>query len=807
MPNSYRRKGNVFTFREKIQVLKTIGLKNKLIGGFALVLFISGIVGITGYNSLNKVVQVTDTDVMAMGLEMAMGKMLALQEKYKHSGTREDYDAIQKMVADIGVRMEQLKKSTGQDKNIDSLFRGKETYLKQLSQLFEITERNKVLLDGLKTSAGQVIQITNSETLIAKEKIQGEILNNSQKYLREFSYKSVGDIVNIGLDVVKFYYKSGKTEREALEALRNLHFSGGNYFYAVKSNYRLVSHGSRKELEGMDFSVIKDKKTGETFMKKVVDGAVKNGKSVTEYYWTKPGMGKAVFPKVTVAKYFKAWDLTICAGVYIDDIASAGDALNTVVKDGLASLSDLNQIERLLMKARLSIFYHLKFKTGAKESLGYLNRVIGLDSTTDGIKSAVTNYMNTWTSYAENLVAADQYAQEAGNSIQGSVSLMHKISSKIRGILDNTTQTGKKIILVFILAGFVIGIVLSVLLISSITAPIKGASSMLKDIAQGEGDLTQRLNVETKDELGELARWFNTFMDKLQGIIRDIAVNSETLGGSANTLTDLAGQMSKGAEETLERSNSVAASAEEMSRNMESVAAATEESAVNINSMATATEEMTSTIDEIARNSEQARAISDDAVQKSLRASGKINALGESAKEISKVTETIAEISEQTNLLALNATIEAARAGEAGKGFSVVAEEIKSLAMQTAASTMDIKGKIENVQNSTLETVAEIETITGVIDSVNQIVATIATAIEEQTATTKEIACNIAQASTGIQEVSEKVIQSSDVSGDIADVNQTAGDMTLVNDQVSTNARELAGLANQLKSLVGTFKI
>ncbi len=116
---------------------------------------------------------------------------------------------------------------------------------------------------------------------------------------------------------------------------------------------------------------------------------------------------------------------------------------------------------------------------------------------------------------------------------------------------------------VVILAGFVIGIVVSFFLFLFITDPIKGSSSMLKDIAQGEGDLTQRLNVATKDELGELARWFNTFMDKLQDIIRDIAGNSETLGGSANDLTDLAARMSKGAEETSDRSNSVAASAEE----------------------------------------------------------------------------------------------------------------------------------------------------------------------------------------------------------------------------------------------------
>jgi methyl-accepting chemotaxis protein len=113
------------------------------------------------------------------------------------------------------------------------------------------------------------------------------------------------------------------------------------------------------------------------------------------------------------------------------------------------------------------------------------------------------------------------------------------------------------------------------------------------------------------------------------------------------------------------------------------------------------------------------------------------------------VVETITEISEQVNLLALNATIEAARAGEAGKGFAVVANEIKELAKQTSAATLEIKEKIQNIQGSTDGTVKGINEISEVIRSVNEIVGTIATAVEEQSAATKEIASNIAQASRG----------------------------------------------------------
>ena len=345
----------------------------------------------------------------------------------------------------------------------------------------------------------------------------------------------------------------------------------------------------------------------------------------------------------------------------------------------------------------------------------------------------------------------------------------------------------------------------------SVITPINRTVLMLKDIAQGEGDLTKRLEIIKRDEIGELAGWFNTFLDKLQGMMKKIADNTRIINHSSEEFSEIASLLSEGAGDTSARANNVSAAAEEMSANLTSVAAAMEESTTNINVVATSTEEMSATVNEIAQNAEKARGVVDQAVQKAGSASNQMETLNHAAMGIGKVVETITEISEQVNLLALNATIEAARAGEAGKGFAVVANEIKELAKQTSAATLEIKEKIENIQGSTDGTVKGIEEISAVIHNVDEIVATIATAVEEQSAATREIASNIAQASRGVQEVNENVNQSStvasEISSDIAVVNERSTGIAGHSDKVRSSAENLRQMAAGLNEIVCSFKV
>lgn len=377
-------------------------------------------------------------------------------------------------------------------------------------------------------------------------------------------------------------------------------------------------------------------------------------------------------------------------------------------------------------------------------------------------------------------------------------------------VAANTHQMVLMLVLVFLVCLLVV-MPMVYAIAASFGRMVNNVVAGLQDIAEGEGDLTRRLTKTSRDELGDLVNWFNIFIEKLQGIIKNIAGSADQMAFSSTSLAGLAKEMAAGANAVSSETETIAVSSESVNTNITSIAAAMEQSSTNLTTVATAAEEMTATINEIARHTGEAAKITAQAVDQAQNTTRGVGLLGQAAGDISKVTETITEISEQTNLLALNATIEAARAGEAGKGFAVVANEIKELARQTAAATGEIKDKIEGIQQTTSGTVTEIETINGIINNVNEIVATIASAVEEQSASTKEIAGNVTQASSGIQEVNTKVAESTasvdQVTRNLVRMNLASKEMSQQSVQVDNNTASLSQLADQLKALVEQFKL
>lgn len=411
--------------------------------------------------------------------------------------------------------------------------------------------------------------------------------------------------------------------------------------------------------------------------------------------------------------------------------------------------------------------------------------------------------VNVYTNQSSKLIGKIMEILTAMNELRG---------KKIRKIDENAASVYSSMRLLLISLGVVavfLSIILSFFITRSIVNPAKQGVGFAK--AMAEGDMTQTLQVSQRDEIGDLATALNEMRGQMHGIVVDINNGVQMLAASSTELSAISGQMASGTKEISERARTVAAAAEESSINTNSVSDSMEQATSNLTSVAGATEELSATIGEIASNSEKARSISSDATEQARAITSMMKELGRAAQEIGQVTETITSISAQTNLLALNATIEAARAGAAGKGFAVVANEIKELAQQTATATEDIKGKIASIQASTGGAIEDIEQIAQVINQVSEIVSTIAVAIEEQAVVTKDVASNIAEASSSVKDSNERIAQTATVSesiaADIALVNSTITQLSSDGGHVQTSALELSKLSEQLRSLVGRFRV
>ncbi|MDR0277015.1 MAG: methyl-accepting chemotaxis protein [Paucimonas sp.] len=342
-----------------------------------------------------------------------------------------------------------------------------------------------------------------------------------------------------------------------------------------------------------------------------------------------------------------------------------------------------------------------------------------------------------------------------------------------------------------------LGLLVIWLLAHGIARPLRQMVAMLDDIAQGEGDLTRRLESDRHDELGSIAKGFNTFLGKLQTMISQVVTSVQKVSDSSEHTADIAIRTNQGVHKQM----------------------------AEIDLVATAVHEMTATAQDVARNAThaaQAASNADQAANQGLsivrdtsnsiaaladeigRAVGVVQTLARDSENINAILVAIRAIAEQTNLLALNAAIEAARAGEQGRGFAVVADEVRNLAQKTQQATEEIQQMIQQLQQGTRDVVRVMEDSQGKTDVSVQQAARAADALESITRAVSVINDMNTQIASAAEEQSAVA---EDINRNVINIGQVANEVAGGADESSSASAELTKLAEQQRRLINQFRV
>ena len=405
------------------------------------------------------------------------------------------------------------------------------------------------------------------------------------------------------------------------------------------------------------------------------------------------------------------------------------------------------------------------------------------------------------------------------------VAEVNKLVAAYDAASQTKIETSKNIqIGVILLAIFVVGGALW-LILAQILRPLAALTESFRDIAGGEGDLTQQLHAERDDEIGRIVLHFNTFIGKLRTIMRGAQESAAEVAQLSGALSQASGESSQAVELVAGSVTDVAGQANAQNGDMQKLADNVSQIAAHMAQMlasaersavlsADSEEKAADGRDGAARVAAQTDVLRDIVMTMDRN----VQTLTQYAEDINQIIDLIKGISGQTNLLALNAAIEAARAGESGRGFAVVAEEVRKLAESSSLAADDVTAKMTGIRQQVHETrsanqelVSELEKITEAVGAVRTSLNAIAESSEETRRAAAEIVQLNQTASAGAQSVAGTSGHVAEAAKQIAGLSEESAaaieEQSATMEQVVATAERLSGLSTKLDGLVGKFKV
>ncbi len=366
--------------------------------------------------------------------------------------------------------------------------------------------------------------------------------------------------------------------------------------------------------------------------------------------------------------------------------------------------------------------------------------------------------------------------------------------------IDDANQQASTLITVGIIMGLITTLVLfgtAIPVVSGITSSLGHIIHSLKDLAKEDGDLTVRIQTKSKDELGDLAYWFNSFMEKLQGVVKEIVNTTLPLSSLAKDLHQLTDDTNKTIAVQRQAAEQAKYAVDEMSHSVIAEASSANEASSAASESNTAADRGQQTVGVTVNNIRQLASNVQDASEVILK-------LETDANQVGAVLDVIKGIAEQTNLLALNAAIEAARAGEQGRGFAVVADEVRTLASRTQKSTEEIQKTIEQLQSAARSAVQKMQQSTvqaeQSVTSANQAGESLQV-ITSSIRRIREMNQNIASATEDQQAMAGTIV------GHVVEIVKHTEHSSQSAGHIAKASRELANLAQNLENIARLFRV